>query len=1245
MNEEEQQHQQQQRNVVRMPPSEFPPCSIGDGGSGVAPCEDDEETIAYSNIHHHNDIVEDNSNNVDDCENDVTADHDEFNLIPSPPRKRGGPQHHHYHHPNPNPNDNHSRHQQYFHHHQQQLDEKNHFRGNGPLSAFSPPRNTAANVNMNALQHQQTQAQIQARTTTTSTLDQFFYSQRPKVKYYRIIYRGFVALLNDAESDSKKSGAYVSYGEIIASTKEFDVKVQLQLPDNNDDERGHYDGDRDRGENDIGGYRYRRESCNGHGHDNIDKHEAYSGISSPSRKNGNINDCNSSSLSTISPAAAAAADAASAISSSIATLSINNGSYVTTATTTTASSSSLPIVPSTSFGVIPQSQPQHHHEQQQQYHQNQHHLSPSSPSRRITHGANNDINNSSPRRHQQQLNHQPQQNTHTTIRIIQVDDVLTGGYAIDALTKGTSHTHHTPRRSNAKNGTFHDGYPNTSSNSRCDGSITTITSMTDRSHGTDSSTAGNSNNSTTNANNGHKCNQYNVIPGGIDRGGLRNINMMGYNEIQKGDRINGHEKCDDCNDPNDQNHHHGYLFQSRNGISIAECIPSPPLLCQPGPFYYRVVSTVPLPILAGPCADAPVTRAMALPGTVHEISLRMGSVHGYSGSGSNGHGGNSNNSSPMSSPGRGGVGSTGLEDGIVYLRLSHRRGWIADRRYVLLPSSSPFQDNNNNHHQQNQHHSNYNKISRPSSPRQSPIPTRGHRRNGSGGSYFSTSSRRRCIELVMKEVSDYVDVTSFAIRDDISLGGTSISSASIATPASVIRTRRRPVRRRNERDRRRGHDNRSGMVVLPKIKRRENTSQSKAHGIEALPSPVSDVSLQSDLSNKNSTSLQGQSQSNDKHHGVITNSSADKESNIDESNELKPNVFLLRVTAPNGLKILDAPSFQVSNLIRGQGSTSTMPFMKTYNNSTSSEASVSKSVASATTINPSSIFHTMNGSSQSDFGRARSWELDASGKKRILPRGALFEASNRMERAGTFAHGSGLIKLADGTGWAIVPNKDELLEQYAAFQGGSINLSETEVSKAYEEVGNAVVMKSNQQLDFRYDSDSSWVRIVQSTGVLVSCTPSSSQKEDQRAKHNSPISSAYSSDSSHSRGSIPLDSDASSAVSSVFGAFRPSKRQEVKVDNISVVSASRKRSRVGEKVNLIPCGTCVQVEHWVASKSHPERQVRSHFKLSHFTDDFWQELIDCFFVHLVEFCKTVWWAGLGSTIFPWKPVFCRYSPT
>ena len=39
-----------------------------------------------------------------------------------------------------------------------------------------------------------------------SSLDRFFHNQRSQIKYYKIVYRGVVALLSDPELESPKSG-------------------------------------------------------------------------------------------------------------------------------------------------------------------------------------------------------------------------------------------------------------------------------------------------------------------------------------------------------------------------------------------------------------------------------------------------------------------------------------------------------------------------------------------------------------------------------------------------------------------------------------------------------------------------------------------------------------------------------------------------------------------------------------------------------------------------------------------------------------------------------------------------------------------------------------------------------------------------------------------------------------------------------------------------------------------------------
>ncbi len=998
--------------------------------------------------------------------------------------------------------------------------------------------------------HNQHQKQMKKQSNVKS-LDHFFHKnntirqlqhqQQQQIKYYRIIYKGFVALLHEPNLYSKKNGTYLSYGEIITTRNVISKDISLLLQ--------------------------QQQSNNNANNNNQHQHQQLLLQPHPLCSSSNYDD--NIIVSSTSQQQRQSYPPLSSYTST-ATNTIHSSSSSTTTTTTESSSS---------FGIS--------HCTSNNTNNNLNHpnipLQPP-PTTTTTNSSNN--------------------NTTNTVNIIQIDTILTGGYANDALTKGTSHTHHTPRRSNAKN------FINFGSSSS---SIGGESQSTNNIHF-------NCNTSTTSNNNVHDYNNNNN-----NNSTLMSITSedksstnSGYYNYYGGDGGGGCEDEDSYdryynnnNEDNDHNHH-GYLLQDRNGIPIAEEIPLPPLLCQNGTFFYRVISNTPLPILAGPSIDAPITRAVALPGTVHEISLRMGSVHGsiMNGGGTVGNGSGSNNSgvdnsygstNSTSSPnlrnnGSVVMGNSGFEDGIVYLRLSHRRGWIADRRYVLLP----IDDN----------HSTSPRYRSPN--RSSP---RSHGRNNSiSGASYSNVNRRRCIEFVMKEVSDYVDVSNFEISDEVSLGGTSISSASVATPANILRSRRRPIRRHNERDRRRLNDSRSGMVVMPKAKKKgksvtvmtqqkeEEIGNNKASS-EVLPSPISDVSLLSDQSNKDQvhphqkpqTSLGEQNNITSQSNNTTTTNGYTEKGPI--LRDMKPSVFLLRVTAPKGLKILDAPHFQVSNLIRGQGGTSTMPVMKTFKN-TSTEVQHFQSIntsstSAAATVNPSVIFHTMSGSSQTNYGRACSWELDASGKKRILPRGVLFEASSKVERSGNFAHGSGLIKLADGTGWAIIPNKQELQEQYASIQNGTKSniVDAVESSRGFEEVGNACCAEAKdnqQQMTGSGDTiDPYWVRIVQETGVIVSCAPPSSIKSTQTIRHPSPITASYSSESLHS--TKGYESDTASTVSSVFGAFR-SKKHDRKLDSLSVVSANS-RKRTNNRVNVIPCGTCVRVDPWIASKSHPERQV------------------------------------------------------
>jgi hypothetical protein len=113
------------------------------------------------------------------------------------------------------------------------------------------------------------------------------------------------------------------------------------------------------------------------------------------------------------------------------------------------------------------------------------------------------------------------------------------------------------------------------------------------------------------------------------------------------------------------------------------------------------------------------------------------------------------------------------------------------------------------------------------------------------------------------------------------------------------------------------------------------------------------------------------------------------------------------------LKILDAPHFQVSNLIHSPTPTKVPPRTSTSHG-----------------FSPFSRTNAMvaENSPTLTAGRKRSAPT-----VRYLARGQFFEASQRMESTGSsslYSNGQGLLKLADGSGWAIIPYEDELVAQF-----------------------------------------------------------------------------------------------------------------------------------------------------------------------------------------------------------------------
>jgi len=84
---------------------------------------------------------------------------------------------------------------------------------------------------------------------------------------------------------------------------------------------------------------------------------------------------------------------------------------------------------------------------------------------------------------------------------------------------------------------------------------------------------------------------------------------------------------------------------------------------------YKVICSTPVPILTGPCLDAPPTKGILIPGSVHEVCLRVVQQKEE----------NQKENTLIS-----------------FLRLKRRRGWVADRKIIPMSSSAHNNNNNNN---------------------------------------------------------------------------------------------------------------------------------------------------------------------------------------------------------------------------------------------------------------------------------------------------------------------------------------------------------------------------------------------------------------------------------------------------------------------------------------------------------------------------------------------------------------------
>lgn len=460
------------------------------------------------------------------------------------------------------------------------------------------------------------------------------------------------------------------------------------------------------------------------------------------------------------------------------------------------------------------------------------------------------------------------------------------------------------------------------------------------------------------------------------------------NNTNNNNTIHNENKNNTNNNNNSINNtNHGYLFLHRKGVQIAKRT-SAPIYCENGNFSYRIKSNTPIPILVGPCEDAPQTRSMALPGTIHQVSVRI---------------------KPASSHGK---------DGVTFLRLSHKRGWIPDRKIIkkkkkreddqfhiiltveeiLLPmvkNKKPHHNHQQQHHHQQQQHP-------------------------------------------------------------------SLCSNSSISSSTTTHTRRKRIRRR-----RAGNNNNNNSSSSNNINNIPNPLNSSSSVISlghtsSKTDSISSISIKHPLSPTNRSVISEDScTTNTRYHLDLDTSSQHQHASSGLINSSKilyyepktPSLFLMRVHAPSGLKILDAPHFQVSRLIHGQNT-----------HHQQQQQQLKKKRGSSLITQPSnnttnSIYHITNS------------------RSRILPHGTIFEASKRVETAGVYTPGSGLIKLSDNSGWAIVPHYDDLLIQFNNnnSQNKSLSLPDNISLRAVEEIGNSIPSTK----------ETIWLRILPRTGVYV----------------------------------------------------------------------------------------------------------------------------------------------------------------
>lgn len=520
---------------------------------------------------------------------------------------------------------------------------------------------------------------------------------------------------------------------------------------------------------------------------------------------------------------------------------------------------------------------------------------------------------------------------------------------------------------------------------------------------------------------------------------------------------------------------YGYIFSHKRDTPICVPINFIPKI-EVGEFVYKAASSNPVPIRTGPALDAPCTTGTLLPGTSHDVCLRV----------------------------------LAADRSLFFLRLTRQRGWIVEKRQ-------------------------------------------------------SRKYPERLVR-VMHDITDSRESQSF----NMSFASSSSSSSLVATPVSTTRHRHRPPRRRRELQ----ADERSHPPthVNATSFRQDSTNTSFDFNISGrgVRTPSSNTSM---LSDESSLSMVQR-----RMEGTLGRQSTAS------SDTSQTGFFLIRVTAPRGLTILDAPHFQVNNLIHGKHT----PISNKVPAKASNEPGTSNQ----------SIFQTMTGHHTTALTSKTGSPavFDSVLRARKLPRACVFEASKRMESTGAFGEGNALIKLSDNSGWAIVPKQDELEMQFKSYSGSLDKAIEGEATHAFEEVGNAIVGDKTQPV---------FMRVYTKGGIAVSCPPASPLLADDETSITSPGSSvAGVSAISGGFGHAPSqDSDIASSVGSSFidAMFRTPKKKDM--DLVPLASSKdgamqQNKTPPFDKAaisTVIPCGMYFEVDPWVETSNSEQLYVSNDF--------------------------------------------------